>query len=75
MITNTQIQTATTVEHLALNCPWYQRTEIIGDIISCYGGGLKSRCIIFCETKKEANEIVLDSKMKQDCQVLHGDIP
>jgi len=67
MISGAKVQTSTTVEHLALNCPWYQRTEIIGDVISCYGGGLKARCIIFCETKKECNDILTDGKMKQDC--------
>lgn len=39
----------------------------MGDVIMCYGGGVNSRCIIFCETKKEANDIMLEGKIKQDC--------
>ena len=31
--------------------------------------------MIFCKTKSEANELALSSCLKQDCQVLHGDIP
>jgi ATP-dependent RNA helicase DDX21 len=31
--------------------------------------------IIFCETKREANELLLKSNMKGQANVLHGDIP
>ncbi len=37
--------------------------------------GAHGRTMIFCPTKKEANEMALSSCLKQDCQVLHGDIP
>ena len=30
--------------------------------------------MIFTRTKAEANELALSSSLKQDCQVLHGDI-
>lgn len=31
--------------------------------------------MVFTPTKQEANELALSSALKQDCQVLHGDIP
>jgi len=66
--------TPKTVKHLAINCPYFSRNGAIGDIVLCYGGQ-HARTIIFTETKKEANEILLEAHIKQECQVLHGDIP
>lgn len=55
-------RTSKTVEHMAINCPYSQITETIGDVILCYGGGTKSRCIIFAETKREVNDILIKGK-------------
>jgi len=38
-------------------------------------GGSHSRTIIFTDKKAEANEILLQGKIKLECQVLHGGIP
>uniref|UniRef100_A0A8C3SVB2 RNA helicase n=1 Tax=Chelydra serpentina TaxID=8475 RepID=A0A8C3SVB2_CHESE len=65
---------AVTVEHLAIECHWSQRPAVIGDVIQVYSGS-HGRTIVFCETKKEANELALNASIKQDCQLLHGDIP
>ncbi|XP_042718762.1 nucleolar RNA helicase 2-like [Lagopus leucura] len=65
---------ATTVEHLAIECHWSQRAAVIGDVIQVYSGS-HGRTIVFCETKKDANELALNASIKQDCQSLHGDIP
>ncbi|KAM9065109.1 nucleolar RNA helicase 2 isoform 2-T2 [Sarcophilus harrisii] len=65
---------AVTVEHLAINCHWSQRAAVIGDVIQVYSGS-HGRTIIFCETKKEAQELSLNESIKQDAQSLHGDIP
>ncbi|KAM8806378.1 nucleolar RNA helicase 2-like [Eudromia elegans] len=67
-------RTATTVEHLAIQCRWSQRPAVLGDIIQVYSGS-HGRTIVFCETKKEANELALNASLKQDAQSLHGDIP
>ncbi|XP_023684843.1 nucleolar RNA helicase 2 isoform X1 [Paramormyrops kingsleyae] len=67
-------KTATTVEHLAIACHWSQRAAVIGDVIQVYSGS-HGRTIIFCETKKEATELSLNTSMKQSAQSLHGDIP
>ncbi|XP_078079789.1 nucleolar RNA helicase 2 [Mustelus asterias] len=65
---------ATTVEHLAIECHWSQRAAVIGDVIQVYSGS-QGRTIIFCETKREVNELVINTSIKQDAQCLHGDIP
>ncbi|XP_023060826.1 nucleolar RNA helicase 2 [Piliocolobus tephrosceles] len=67
-------KTAITVEHLAIKCHWTQRAAVIGDVIRVYSGH-QGRTIIFCETKKEAQELSQNSAIKQDAQSLHGDIP
>lgn len=65
---------ATTVEHLAIACHWSQRAAVIGDVIQVYSGS-HGRTIVFCETKKEANELAVNASIKQTSQSLHGDIP
>ncbi|XP_053168120.1 nucleolar RNA helicase 2 [Hemicordylus capensis] len=67
-------RTAMTVEHLAIECHWSQRAAVIGDVIQVYSGS-HGRTIIFCETKRDATELALNSSIKQDAQSLHGDIP
>ncbi|NXX75566.1 DDX21 helicase, partial [Urocolius indicus] len=67
-------RTATTVEHLAIQCRASQRAGVLGDIIQVYSGS-RGRTIVFCETKKEANELAMNASLKQDAQSLHGDIP
>ncbi|KAL1263583.1 hypothetical protein QQF64_006322 [Cirrhinus molitorella] len=66
-------RTATTVEHLAIACPWSQRASVIGDVIQVYSGS-HGRTIVFCETKAEASALSLNTSIKQNAQVLHGDI-
>ena len=73
LIKDSEIRTSKTVEHLALNCPYYHRNSVIADLVNMYGGR-HGRTIIFCETKKEVNEIGLKANLK-DWQPLHGDVP
>jgi len=74
LLKNKQRKTPTTVQHLAINCPFSQRIDALADIVLCYGGK-HARTIIFTETKKEANDIMMKANIRQECQVLHGDIP
>ncbi|PKU33706.1 storkhead-box protein hypothetical protein [Limosa lapponica baueri] len=57
-------RTATTVEHLAIQCRPSQRAGVLGDIIQVYSGS-HGRTIVFCETKKEANELAMNASLKQ----------
>jgi len=74
LLKDMQFKTPTTVKHLAVNCPYFSRNDAIGDIVLCYGGR-HARTIIFTEKKKEANDVLMEAHIKQECQVLHGDIP
>uniref|UniRef100_A0A671Q396 RNA helicase n=1 Tax=Sinocyclocheilus anshuiensis TaxID=1608454 RepID=A0A671Q396_9TELE len=65
---------ATTVEHLAIACHWSQRASVIGDVVQVYSGS-HGRTIVFCETKREATELSMNTSIKQSAQTLHGDIP
>eukprot|EP00658_Telonema_sp_P-2_P076284 TRINITY_DN6651_c0_g4_i1.p1 TRINITY_DN6651_c0_g4~~TRINITY_DN6651_c0_g4_i1.p1 ORF type:complete len:664 (+),score=142.29 TRINITY_DN6651_c0_g4_i1:50-2041(+) len=67
-------KTAVGLTHLAISCFWHQRATLLGDLISVYAPTHSSRVIVFADTKKEANELVLDGLSKFDCHVLHGDI-
>ncbi|ELW72324.1 Nucleolar RNA helicase 2 [Tupaia chinensis] len=58
-----------------IKCHWTQRAEVSGDVISQITCGHQGRTIIFCETKKEAQELSQNMSIKQDTQSLHGDIP
>lgn len=57
------MRTSKTVEHLALNCPYYHRNAIIADIVNLYGGR-HGRTIIFCETKKISKRNIIESKFE-----------
>ncbi|VDN15141.1 unnamed protein product, partial [Dibothriocephalus latus] len=75
LVNNNETRTVDTVEHLALLCPPHERAATIADVIRMYSHGPSSRCIIFCERKKEADELASHSAMSADCHVFHGDIP
>uniref|UniRef100_A0AC11DHE3 DExD-box helicase 21 n=1 Tax=Ovis aries TaxID=9940 RepID=A0AC11DHE3_SHEEP len=60
-------KTAITVEHLAIKCHWTQRAAVIGDVIRVYSG-FQGRTIIFCETKKEAQELSQNVAIRQDVE-------
>eukprot|EP00045_Choanoeca_perplexa_P012086 m.130555 g.130555 ORF g.130555 m.130555 type:complete len:751 (+) comp15877_c0_seq4:153-2405(+) len=67
-------RTSTGVQHLAIRCPWHERNAVIADVVQMYSGA-HGRTIIFTQTKKDANELALEADLKQEVQVLHGDIP
>ncbi|KAF5404833.1 DEAD Asp Glu Ala Asp box polypeptide 21 [Paragonimus heterotremus] len=75
LIEQQENKTALNVTHLALPCPFQERASTMSDVIRTYCKHKKSRCIIFCETKKDADELAAHSAMSSDCHVFHGDIP
>jgi len=75
LIKNLNIQTAVTVDHMALFVPQIaQKISTMADVLQCYGGR-HSRTIVFTEKKSEANDVMMKGDLKTECQVLHGDIP
>mmetsp|Transcript_13065 Transcript_13065/g.21161 ORF Transcript_13065/g.21161 Transcript_13065/m.21161 type:complete len:710 (-) Transcript_13065:51-2180(-) len=68
-------QASSDVEHMCLMCPWHARGQCISDLIRMYGNIQNSgRTIVFCQTKKECNELAVDKDLNREAKVLHGDI-
>jgi ATP-dependent RNA helicase DDX21 len=65
-------KTAKTVAHLAISCPFQNRLSALADVLICYGG--EGKTIVFTQTKADANSLILSDKIKQDIEVMHGDI-
>jgi ATP-dependent RNA helicase DDX21 len=67
---------STDVAHLVCACPWQVRPATIGDLIRVYCGS-GGRCIVFVETKKEADELAVDPALtaKIEAKAMHGDVP
>jgi len=67
-------KTSVHVKHLAIRCGWQERPGCMSSCVQMYSG-LHGRAIIFTETKKECNELVVFEELqRQKPQVLHGDI-
>lgn len=65
-------KTARSVQHLAIECPYQNRLSALADTLICYGGNAKT--IVFTQTKQDANQLITADKIKQDMEVMHGDI-
>ncbi len=74
LIGSSRLKTATTVEHLAIQCGYHDRAATIGAVLQVYSGK-HGRSMIFCQTKKDADELVCSSDIKQESHVMHGDVP
>ena len=66
-------KTPKTVTHLGVNCLKNEKTTTIADLILCYGGKSKAT-LIFVNTKRECNDLMISDKIKQEVQIIHGDI-
>ncbi|XP_064633451.1 nucleolar RNA helicase 2-like [Lineus longissimus] len=74
MVGRDRMKTSTTVKHYAIKCSYQDRGSTIGDIVQVYSGS-HGRAMVFCQTKKDADELACGTAIKQDTHVLHGDIP
>lgn len=61
------------VEHMALCCHPREREEVLADILLIHVRS-GARVMIFSETKADCNTLAVSEFIKQECQVLHGDI-
>lgn len=69
LVEGQEVKTSTTVEHLSLLVSSsYQFISTISDVVSVYCGQ-HGRAIIFTETKREANDVMLKANLKVECQV------
>ena len=49
---------------------------MINALVQIYSiSSMDGRAIVFCETKKEADELSVSHDIKAEAHVLHGDIP
>lgn len=67
MFTRGDNQTNKNIKHLACCCNYFDRVKSIGDLILCYAGEEGNRTIIFAESKRECNEIMLNADINFDC--------
>ena len=61
-----ELKTPESVNHYIIKCKRYDRMKIISDVVIKYGG-MNSPTIIFADTKKEANDILLDANIQTTC--------
>ena len=73
LVKNLEGKTPKTVQHLAVKCLKSDRITTIADLILCHGGKNKAT-IVFVNTKRECNELMISDKIKQEVQIVHGDI-
>jgi len=66
-------RTPKTVQHLAVNSMKADRVMTIADLILTYGGKTKAT-IVFVNTKRECNDLMISDKIRQEVQIIHGDI-
>jgi ATP-dependent RNA helicase DDX21 len=73
LVKNLEGRTPKTVQHLAVKSLKSDKITTIADLILCYGGKNKST-IVFVNTKRECNDLMISDKIKQEVQIVHGDI-
>lgn len=73
LVKDSDDQASTDVQHIAIPCHWQGRPTLLANLLGIYAKKT-SRTIIFAETKKDCNELAVHPEIKQDAQVLHGDI-
>ena len=64
----------TCVQHYAIRCGYHDRAATIGAVLQVHRGS-DGRAMIFCEKKRDADELALSSNIRQETHVIHGDIP
>lgn len=64
----------TYLQHLAIkNNDWKQNASFISRIIQYYSGD-SGRAMVFCETKKDVDELAMCENIRQAKEKLHGDV-
>jgi len=61
-------------QHFAIRCGYHDRAATIGAVLQVYSGS-EGRAMVFCETKRDADELALSKDIRQETHVIHGDIP
>lgn len=72
LVGDEKMKASNNVKHLLLPGHYSMRTQLVQDVIQCYGSG--GRIIVFTETKNDASELAGALK-SGTARALHGDIP
>eukprot|EP00633_Aureoumbra_lagunensis_P008341 CAMPEP_0197313680 /NCGR_PEP_ID=MMETSP0891-20130614/29281_1 /TAXON_ID=44058 ORGANISM="Aureoumbra lagunensis, Strain CCMP1510" /NCGR_SAMPLE_ID=MMETSP0891 /ASSEMBLY_ACC=CAM_ASM_000534 /LENGTH=655 /DNA_ID=CAMNT_0042801685 /DNA_START=9 /DNA_END=1973 /DNA_ORIENTATION=+ len=64
---------STDVRHICIPAHWQQVHNVINEVRAAYAGE-DARCVLFCETKIECNEIIESSALRYERRALHGDV-
>ena len=86
LVGTSTLKAAESVRHLLMHCNWTERTALIADtirarapaIVGDDGGASAGRVIVFCETKRDTQEVAesLQAALAtHGARALHGDIP
>jgi ATP-dependent RNA helicase DDX21 len=73
LVKDSEVKASTDVQHIAIPCHWQGRPTLLASLLGVYAKK-DTRTIIFAETKKDCNELAVHPEIRQECQVLHGDI-
>ncbi|KAH8095234.1 helicase [Aureococcus anophagefferens] len=69
-------QASTDVSHKCVPvASWSMNHKVINDVVGAYGLNGAARCVLFCETKAECNDVVDSKEITYERRALHGDIP
>ena len=59
---------------MAIQCSYQDRASTINSVLQVYSGK-QGRSMIFCQTKKDADELACSTEIKAESHVMHGDVP
>ncbi|CAD7947515.1 unnamed protein product [Amoebophrya sp. A120] len=63
------------ISHKCIFCPPQFKADTLGDFVKVHAGALFGKTVIFCDSKKEVNELAQHEKLVQlGAGVLHGDV-
>lgn len=66
-------KTSSRINHLAVECAWYQKNEVVNKLLNMYASET-GKILIFTATKKDANELGYGDTLEIYNEVMHGDI-
>ncbi|KAA8491440.1 Nucleolar RNA helicase 2 [Porphyridium purpureum] len=71
LVKNEKVKTSQTVSHIAILSSPFAKLQILGDVLTVYGG---DRAIVFVPTKRQCDELSSSPFVRDNAAVLHGDI-
>lgn len=73
MIQDGNVRTSKTVEHCCLYAEDYDKEYYVGPLIEYFLSQKKGKVIVFCETKREVDQLGSSRQIPRTVAMLHGD--